>query len=368
MTGLVKAKKYDFKDSNVALFGSDTDRKVKKESAETEPAWKGSGQNLGLQIWRVEKFKIVHWPRDDYGKFFEGDSYIILNTYKLEGEDQLLYDVHFWIGKYSTQDEYGTAAYKTVELDTLLDDKPVQHREVMNHESQLFKNYFPSLTYMKGGADSGFRHVKPEEYKPRLMQFEGKRKNVVVREVSLAKSSLNSDSVMLLDLGLQIYQWNGKTCNKDEKYKAVQFLQKLKSERGGKPKVETLDEIDGNDPDFYDCLPDVPDDDDVDDDDDEVIEDKKLVRLSDESGSLQFTTVKEGDGISKSDFKSQDVFILDTGKGVFVWVGRRTSESEKKNSLTYAHMYLQKSNNPLQPVTALKEGQKSREFEIAITA
>ena len=33
---------------------------------------------------------------------------------------ELLYDVHYWIGQYSTADEYGTAAYKTVELDTLV--------------------------------------------------------------------------------------------------------------------------------------------------------------------------------------------------------------------------------------------------------
>ena len=57
------------------------------------------------------------------GEFYMGDSYIILNTYKNEDEDELKYDLHFWIGKYSTQDEYGTAAYKTVELDTFHHDK-----------------------------------------------------------------------------------------------------------------------------------------------------------------------------------------------------------------------------------------------------
>jgi gelsolin len=44
------------------------------------------------------------------------------------------------------QDEYGTAAYKTVELDTYLNDKAIQHREVQNHESDLFKSYFEELT------------------------------------------------------------------------------------------------------------------------------------------------------------------------------------------------------------------------------
>ena len=44
------------------------------------------------------------------------------------------------------KDEYGTAAYKTVELDTYLDDKAVQHREVQAHESDVFKSYFPTVT------------------------------------------------------------------------------------------------------------------------------------------------------------------------------------------------------------------------------
>ena len=39
---------------------------------------------------------------------------------------------------------------------------------------------------------------------------------------------------------IQYLQWNGQTSNKDERYKAVQYLQGIKSERGGKPQVETL--------------------------------------------------------------------------------------------------------------------------------
>ena len=39
-SGMVKPTEYDWKDSNMALFGSDTDRAVKKDSAKLEPAWK----------------------------------------------------------------------------------------------------------------------------------------------------------------------------------------------------------------------------------------------------------------------------------------------------------------------------------------
>lgn len=42
---------------------------------------------------------------------------------------------------------------------------------------------FASYRIMKGGCKTGFRHVEPTEYKPRLLLVSGRRKNVSVVEV-----------------------------------------------------------------------------------------------------------------------------------------------------------------------------------------
>ncbi|XP_045164503.1 gelsolin-like protein 2 [Mercenaria mercenaria] len=369
MSGLRKAKKYDWKDSNLALFGSDTEKNVKKESAATEPAWKKAGQAEGVQIWRIVNFKVTEWPKEDYGKFYNGDSYIILNTYKEPGEEELQYDVHFWIGAQSTQDEYGTAAYKTVELDTLLDDKPVQHREVQGFESDMFKSYFKTITIMKGGADSGFRKVKPEEYTPRLLHFSGTRKHVEVREVARNKDLLKSDDVFILDLGLQIYQWNGSGSNKDERMKAMQYLQELKSERSGKASSEVLDEG-STEPghEFYKSLTEELDEDDDVSQYEAKDDQKELYRLSDASGQLTYKLEKKGD-MSTSDFDTKDVFILDTKKSLFVWIGKGTSETERKNAMSYAHSFLSKTDHPLISISCVAEGgRQDAGFQMAIAA
>ncbi|XP_052780681.1 gelsolin-like protein 2 [Mya arenaria] len=365
---LRKHKQYDWKDSNLALFGSDTERQVKKESAQTEPAWKNAGQKIGIQIWRIVNFKVTHWPKEDYGKFFDGDSYIILNTYKEEDTEQLLYDVHFWIGKFSSQDEYGTAAYKTVELDTLLDDVPVQHREVQGHESELFRSYFKSITIMKGGADSGFRHVKPTEYKPRLLHFHGDRKGVMVQEIPRNKSLLDNTDVYILDLGLKLIQWNGTGANKEEKMKALMYLKELQGERGGKCTTETLDEDPVEDQDeFYGALdeerPSV-------DEEEKGAQDmvKELYRLSDASGKMTMALEKKGSDVTKKALDSKDVFILDTKDSVFVWIGSKTTVNERRNAMTYAHNYLMKTDHALVPICCVSETMKNKWFDTAIAA
>ncbi|CAH1781590.1 unnamed protein product [Owenia fusiformis] len=366
---MLKAKKYDWKDSNLALFGSDTEKAVKKESAEAEPAWHAVDPDAGnkLYIWRINNFQVEAWPEDQYGKFFEGDSYIVLNQYL--DEESVEYDVHFWIGRYSSQDEYGTAAYKTVELDTYLDDKPVQHREVMGHESALFCGYFKQMETMRGGVDSGFNKVTPEEYKPRLFKFNGSKGNIRIKEVPRLRESLNSDDVFILDLGLTFIQWNGSGSTGMERYKAAQFLETLKAERNGQAEATTVDEGDEEEAQLTEKLG----DDEAEGED--VVDgstEKVLMQLSDRTENLEFTERKTGD-VTMEDFDSEDVFLLDSGDsetGVFVWIGNGASIDERKNSMSYAHKYLQAKEYPWAPIAIVSENKapKNKAFMAAIAA
>lgn len=354
-----KAKKYDWKDSNMALFGSDTEKKVKKESAESEPAWQGCGQEEGKKIWRINKFQVEDWPEDQYGEFYNGDSYIILNTWK--EEEELKYDVHFWIGKYSTQDEYGTAAYKTVELDTFLEDKPIQHREVQGHESSLFKGYFESITLLKGGADTGFRRVLPEAYTPRMFHVQKQSsRRITCTEVSMKKDKLKSADVFIIDNGLKIYQWNGNDCTHDEKFKAAQEVTKMKSTRNAD--VVTCEEssTSPNHPAMM-LLQDGPSK----EKGDVPQGERKMFEVSDEDGSLDMEEVAADDAISKDLLKPENVFVINTGTHVYCWVGGGASIDERKNGLTYACNYVNGTETPWLPVSVVAEGAENEAFKNA---
>lgn len=368
-------------DSNMANYGSQEHKDLRKSAAASEKEFVGAGQKVGLEIWRVENrrtkadtpdFGVKRWPKEDYGNFYTGDSYLVLNTYnvKVDGKvtDKLAWDVHFWLGEKSSQDEIGVAAYKAVELDDLLDDGPVQHREVQGYESPLFQTYFPAMQYMEGGIASGFRVVKPEEYVPRLFQIRQSAKGVRATQVDVDIKSINDGDVFILDAGLKIYFWVGTHASSFEKSKGGALAHNMVSGRKGKAKFMADPDDDfwtilkGTAKDIAPPLADKPHKEEENMNPDKL----KLYHLSDASGSMTFTLKAEGK-ITPAMFDSNDVFILDGTLQIFVWVGNGASHGEKSQAMKMATEYMKAEGRPMSlPVTRISEGQVNHVFGLLV--
>jgi len=388
-----KAKKIDWKDTNMSLFGSDVEKKVKAAAADGEPQWDDAGIRVGLQIWRMEQFKVKQWPKSKYGKFHKGDSYILLNTYVKNPEinpDKLAFDAHFWIGDESTQDEYGTAAYKTVELDDKLGGEPVQHREVQGHESDLFLSYFPgkSIAYLNGGVASGFKHVEAgsgvsgdmgAHRETMLLQVKGRAGNIMLSQVETKRSAMNSGDVFLLVAADGIYQWNGSGSNGHERSQAAQFATSLKSERGGSVSHVTFlegvdDEETGEAARFWKHLPgerkflgitvasiEVRTSDKGGDDSTVKAFTPILYRLGEKKGSVsrvaRMPAGREKPTISK--LKTDGVFFVDDGFRVQIWCGKEASSSLKAGAFPAVQAYLKSYKRPaVLPISKHNEGRE----------
>jgi len=362
----------------MANYGSKEHIDARKKAAQSEKEFVGAGIKVGLEIWRVENrrtkadtpdFGVKRWPKEEYGSFYSGDSYLILNTYKVKVDgketDKLAWDVHFWLGKDSSQDEIGVAAYKAVELDDLLDDGPVQHRETQGNESALFQSYFKGIHYMEGGIASGFRHVKPDEYKPRLFQVRRTRKTVRATEVAVTAKSLNNGDVFILDAGLQVFMFMGEHANAFEKMKGGALASNIVSSRQGKAKFfpETNDDfwkiLGGTAKDVQPASEDAEED----ERDRPLDADKvKLFRLSDSTGKIVFSKEAEG-RITEDQLDSNDVFIVDCNIQIFVWVGKGASASEKSQCMKMAMDYLTSQKRPsTTPITRIVQGQVHHVF------
>ncbi|WMV23853.1 hypothetical protein MTR67_017238 [Solanum verrucosum] len=330
-----------------------------------DPAFQGAGQRVGTEIWRIEDFQPVPLPKSDYGKFYSGDSYIILQTTSGKG-GAYLYDIHFWLGKDTSQDEAGTAAIKTVELDVVLGGRAVQYREVQGHETDKFLSYFkPCIIPLEGGVASGFKKPEEEEFETRLYICKGKRV-VRMKQVPFSRSSLNHDDVFILDTKDKIYQFNGANSNIQERAKSLEVIQFLKEKyHEGTCDVAIVD--DGNlqaESDsgsfwvlfggFAPISKKVITEDDI-------VPEKTPPKLS----SITDGQVSPVDGeLSKSSLENNKCYLLDCGAEVFVWIGRVTQLEERKAAIQTAEEYLVSENRPKATrVTRVIQGYETHSFK-----
>mmetsp|Transcript_15157 Transcript_15157/g.31190 ORF Transcript_15157/g.31190 Transcript_15157/m.31190 type:complete len:383 (+) Transcript_15157:4177-5325(+) len=375
-----KPTRYDWKDSNLELFGSKMDYEAKLAAAELEEAWEGIGKQAGTYVWRVENFQIKPWPNDQYGQFFKGDSYIVLQSV---GSDpaNLKHDVHIWIGSESTQDEYGTAAYKMVEADEYLEGAAVQHRQIEGREADDFVHCFDHLQYLKGGIQSGFRHVVPTVEKPFFFKFRrraGKKGELV--QVPMSVGSMDSKTSFLLYANKStVWAWQGRDCKPFDKVACVNHGERLCT----LGTVQVIDQDDGDEnAEFWNYLEQDSGGREIGDTATDLKErsnlvgdleefEPKLFRVDgDPSKPLEQVAVGEAVGknqtapcFDRSSLDDSDVFLLDTGWKIFVWMGNKADRSEIFAAMRAADRYAETDPRAHDlPVTMLKAGRESDGF------
>jgi len=303
-----------------------------------------------VKVWGIEDFDKKLIPESEHGKFFTGDSYIVMKEHENKNGESA-YDLHMWIGDKSTQDEYGSCAFLTTQLDDEFGGVPVQYRETQGSESSKFLGYFkPAIQYKMGGVKSGFAHVTPNDFSDikRLLWVRG-RHQVRVDEVEMTWESLNNSDCFIIDMGDDIYVWSGEKSNHFERIQTMNVANSIKNnERGGKVTVTNLDgstsklhkllgepsceiaDAEPEKPRARVCV---------------SAENKiQLYKISDESGDIETTLVADKLPFEQSMLESGDVYLVNNtaAEQIFVWKGRGASNKERKSAMATAVKFIEK--------------------------
>ncbi|KAG1748554.1 hypothetical protein EDB19DRAFT_1682357, partial [Suillus lakei] len=362
--------------SNIALLGSDVSFRVrfvdalnhdciyssKDASANSagakESAWAKAGVKPGFQIWRVEKFAIKK-----YGTFYDGDSYIVLHVSSndWDWDDAVLmpknpalrYDLHFWLGEYTTQDQAATAAFKTAELDEHLEGKVTQYREIQNHESPRYLSYFPHFMILHGGVSTGFHNILtmlPEDEKKMytMVTTRGKvletrsedGKQLIVREIPLEGLVMRQGIVYVLDKGPLYWQYNTKKSTAWARYKAAEYMMYLGQWRVPQAKFQVFDEGTADEGEFLEAagitspVMDIP----LPPNQGTPIDPPVLYQLNGDVDGWQVVAV----AAERTSLQSDGVYILDDHAfpAVYTWLGKNVPEPRRRLALQYAQNYL----------------------------
>ncbi|XP_066345809.1 villin-4-like [Miscanthus floridulus] len=308
-----------------------------------DPAFHGAGQKDGLVVWRIENFKPVPVATSSHGKFYMGDSYIILKTTALKN-GSFRHDIHYWLGKDTSQDEAGTAAILTVELDAALGGRAVQYRELQGNETERFLSYFrPCIMPQPGGVASGFNHVEvnDQEHVTRLYVCRGKHV-VHVKEVPFTRSSLNHEDIFILDTKSKIFQFNGSNSCIQERAKALEVVQYIKDTfHEGKCEAAGVEDgklmADAEAGEFWALfggfapLPRKTPSEDKEDREIAI----KLICIN--QGKLEQIIFES---LACELLEPNKCYLLDCGAEMYVWMGRNTSLQERKGASNAAEKLL----------------------------
>uniref|UniRef100_A0A2C9WEN3 HP domain-containing protein n=1 Tax=Manihot esculenta TaxID=3983 RepID=A0A2C9WEN3_MANES len=335
-------------------------------SKDIDSAFDGAGAKPGLEIWCVENLRLVPLPTSLHGRFYSGSAYIVLNTVLLKNGSPL-HEIHYWLGKDANEVESALASDKALELDAALGSCTVQYREVQGQETEKFLSYFkPCIIPSEGVYLSQLGQLDSNTYKVSLLKCKGDHV-VSVKEVPFSRSSLNHNDVFILDTASKIFLFSGCNSSIQERAKALEVVQYVKENKhGGKCEVATIE--DGKfvgDSDvgefwsFFGGYAPIPRD---------IAFD---VQKECDTSPVQLSWIttqgklcpKASNSLNKEMLDSNKCYMLDGGAEIFVWMGRNTSLTERKMSISVIEDFLRnQGRSTATHLTFLTEGLETSLF------
>ena len=73
------------------LYGDERDEYMKQLRAKADAFFAQAGTE-NLEVYRIEQFEPKRQPNDHHGKFYDGDSYVVLKL------NDKAWDIHYWHG------------------------------------------------------------------------------------------------------------------------------------------------------------------------------------------------------------------------------------------------------------------------------
>ncbi|KAJ0043511.1 hypothetical protein Pint_17881 [Pistacia integerrima] len=280
---------------------------------EVPPLLEGGGK---MEVWCINGSAKTPLPKEDIGKFYSGDCYIVLYTYH-SGDRKEDYFLCCWIGTDSIEEDQKMAARLANTMCNSLKGRPVQGCIFQGKEPPQFVALFQPMVVLKGGLSSGYKKyiadkgVTDETYTAEsiaLIRISGTsiHNNKAVQIDALA-TSLNSTECFLLQSGSSIFTWHGNQSTFEQQQLAAKVAEFLK--------------------------------------------------------------VEEVYNFSQDDLLTEDILLLDTHAEVFVWVGHSVDSKEKQSAFEIGQNYINMAASleglsPKVPLYKVSEGNEPCFFTI----
>ncbi|CAL9234875.1 unnamed protein product [Arabidopsis halleri] len=330
-----------------------------------DSAFHGVGTKSGLEIWCIYNNQLISIPKSSFGKFHSGNAYLVLRTFlrKIESPQ---YDIHYWLGHDANEVDLVLASDKALELDAALGCCTVQYREVQGQETEKFLSYFKPCIIPVEGKFSPKTGLVGETYHVTLLRCKGDHV-VRVKEVPFLRSSLNHDDVFILDTASKVFLFAGCNSSTQEKAKALEVVEYIKDNKhDGRCEVATIEDGkfsgDSDAGEFwsffggYAPIPKLPS---------STNQEQTQTTYAelfwiDTKGNLHPTGTSS---LEKDMLEKNKCYMLDCYSEVFVWMGRNTSLTERKTSISSSEEFLRKEGrSTTTSLVLLTEGLENARF------